>query len=84
MVDENGVVVKLADNNITCTVEGPARLLGMENSDNTDMSDHTDRRERVYRGRLLAYVQTTGQAGEVRVRFSSPLLKGAEVVLRAE
>ncbi len=84
VVDENGVVVKLADNNITCTVEGPARLLGMENSDNTDMSDHTDRRERVYRGRLLAYVQTTGQAGEVRVRFSSPLLKGAEVVLRAE
>lgn len=84
VVDEQGTVVKLADNNITCTVEGPARLLGLEGSDNSDMSDYTDNRHRVYHGRLLAYVQTTGSPGTVRVRFSSPLLKGAEVTLTAE
>ena len=82
VVDEEGTVVKLGDSEITCTVEGPARLLGLEGSDNSDMSDYTDNRHRAYRGRLLAYVQTTGDAGDVRVRFTSPLLQGAEAVLR--
>ena len=30
VVDEEGTVVKLGDNEITCTVEGPARLLGLD------------------------------------------------------
>lgn len=82
--DENGTMVKLADNEITCTIEGPASLLGLEGSDNSDMSDYTDNRHRVYRGRLLAYVQTTGEPGTIRLKFTSPLLKGTEAVLRAE
>ena len=84
VVDEQGTVVKLADNDIRCTIEGPARLLGLENSNNSDMSDYTARHRRVFQGRLLAYVQTTGQKGDVRIRFTSPLLQGAEVLLRAE
>lgn len=79
VVDENGTVVKLGDNEITCTTEGPLRLLGLEGSDNRDMSDYTDNRHRAYHGRLLAYVQTTGKPGQARVRFTSPLLNGAEV-----
>lgn len=83
-VDENGTVVKLGDNDITCTVEGPARLLGLEGSNNSDMSDYTDNHHRVYHGRLLAYVQTTGEKGQIRVKFTSPLLQGAELVLNVE
>lgn len=75
VVDEEGTVVKLADNLLTCMVDGPARLLGLENSDNSDMTDHRDRSQRVYQGRLLAYVQATGEEGTIRVRFSSPLLQ---------
>lgn len=84
VVDEHGTIVKLGDNNITCHIEGPARLLGLEGSDNSDMGDYTDNRQRVYHGRLLAYIQTVGEAGTVRVKFTSPLLQGAEVVLEAE
>ena len=84
VVDEQGVPVKLGDSEITCTIDGPAELLGLEGSDNTDMSDYTDTRHRAYRGRLLAYVRTTGETGDIRVRFSSPLLRGTEVVLKAE
>jgi hypothetical protein len=79
VVDEEGTVVKLGDNEITCTVEGAARLLGLEGSDNSDVSDYTDNRHRVYHGRLLAYIQTTGGEGPVKVKFASPLLKGTEV-----
>ena len=77
-------MVKLADNNITCTVDGPVRLLGLEGADNTDMGDYRDNKQRVYNGRLLAYIQTTGEAGEINVSFSSPLLKGAEIKFTAE
>lgn len=62
----------------------PARLLGLEGADNTDMGDYRDNRQRVYNGRLLAYIQTTGEAGEINVSFSSPLLKGAEIKFTAE
>lgn len=74
VVDEEGRVVKLADNNITCLVEGDGKLLGLENSDNSDMGDYTDNRQRVFMGQLLAYVQSTG-TDPIRVTFTSPLLK---------
>lgn len=77
VVDENGILVKLADNMITCMVQGPGRLLGLENSDNTDMTNHRDQRQRVFQGRLLAYVQSTGEEGTIRIHCSSPLLQDA-------
>jgi hypothetical protein len=81
VVDENGYPVMLSDDEITCRIEGPARLLGLEAGDNSDMSDYTDHVQRAFHGRLLAYVQTTGQAGEVKVKFSAPRLKAVEVKL---
>ena len=84
VVDEKGLPVKLADNEITCRVEGPARLLGLENGANNDMSEHRDNRQRVHMGRMLAYIQTTGELGDIRITFTSPLLQKAEVVIKAE
>ena len=84
VVDEKGLPVKLADNEITCRVEGPARLLGLENGANNDMSEHRDNRQRVHMGRLLAYIQTIGEPGDIRITFTSPLLQKAEVVIKAE
>ena len=61
VVDENGVPVMISDDEVTCRVSGPARLLGLEASNNTDMSDYTDNKHRVYHGRILAYVEATGE-----------------------
>lgn len=83
VLDENGIIVKLADNDITCRVQGQGRLLGLEGSNNSDMSDYTNNHRRVYNGRLLAYVRSTG-VGDIRVSFSSPLLKGCEVTLKCK
>lgn len=75
VVDDNGNVVRLADNNITCRIEGPARLLGLEGSDNTDMGNYRDNKQRVYNGRLLAYIANASRSGEVKIHLTSPLLK---------
>lgn len=84
VIDDNGNVCRPADNMIKCTVEGPGELLGLESGDNTDMGDWTDNTQRAYRGRLLAYVRSTGGEGKITVRFSSPLLQGAETVIATE
>ena len=84
VVDEHGIPVALADDNITVEIDGPARLLGLEGSNNTDMSDYTDDTHRAYRGRLLAYVETTGHAGPVTITCSAPWLTPIEVPLQVD
>lgn len=77
VVDENGIPVMLSDDEITCQIAGPARLLGLEASNNQDMSDYTDNKHRAFHGRILAYIQSTGEAGEINIRFTAPWLKEA-------
>lgn len=80
VVDEEGIPVALADNNVTCRLSGPLKLLGLEGSDNTDMGDYRDNRQRVYGGRLLAYIKASDkEKGKGKVVFTSPLLKPAEI-----
>jgi hypothetical protein len=84
VVDENGVPVMMSDDEVTCRISGPAKLLGLEVSNNTDMSDYTDNRHRAFHGRILAYVQATGQQGEIKIDFTSPWLKLVEITLNAK
>ncbi|MDR2954788.1 MAG: DUF4982 domain-containing protein [Prevotella sp.] len=81
IVDENGIPVMLSDDEVTCKIIGPARLLGLEASNNEDMSDYTDNKHRVFHGHILAYLQATGEEGEVKVQFSAPWLQPAEITL---
>jgi hypothetical protein len=68
--------VKLADNMVSCRVEGPASLLGLENSDNSDMTHPKARQRRVFQGYLVAYVKISDEA-PVTITFSAPLLEDA-------
>ncbi|MDR1202346.1 MAG: DUF4982 domain-containing protein [Tannerellaceae bacterium] len=82
VVDEDGVPVMLSDNEITCHITGSGKLLGLEASNNSDMSDYTDNKHRAFHGRILAYIQSTGETGNITVRFTSPWLKPVEVSLQ--
>jgi len=81
-VDEDGIPVMLSDDEITCRISGPVRLLGLEASNNRDMSDYTDNVHRAYHGRLLAYIEATGEEGQATVSFSAPWLKPVETVIQ--
>ena len=81
IVDKNGRPVFLSDNEIACRIEGPVKLLGMESGSNTDMTGNKEQRRRVYQGRLIAYVQATGEGGEAKVTFTSPWLESSVVEL---
>lgn len=81
VVDKDGVRVMLSDHEITCAIKGPATLLGLEAGNNSDMTDYTDDRQRVYNGRLLAYIKINNTSEPVTVTFSSPWLLPVEVRL---
>ena len=83
IVDEDGIPVMLSDDEITCRVEGPARLLGLEASNNRDMSDYTDNIHRAFLGRMVAYVEASGE-GDIEIAFSSPWLKKASIIIQAK
>ncbi len=76
IVDENGIPVVIADDEITCEVEGDVRLLGLEAGNNADMGDYTDNRQRAYHGKMIVYLQSTGKPGQqAEVQLSAPWLK---------
>jgi beta-galactosidase/beta-glucuronidase len=79
VVDEEGIPVMLSDNEVACHIEGAAQLLGLETGNNTDMTDYTDNRHRVYHGRMIAYIRANGTKGVANVTFTSPWLKEATV-----
>lgn len=82
VTDMNGETVMLSDNEVTCHIIGPGRLLGLEGSNNTDMTDYTDNAHRVYHGRMIAYIQATGGSEEkIQIQFTSPWLESADVVI---
>jgi hypothetical protein len=83
ITDENGIPAVLADNELTCHIEGQGKLLGMEAGNNTDMGNYRDNVQRVFLGRMIAYVEATG-AGEIKVKFTSPYLESAEIAVVAE
>lgn len=79
VVDEKGIPVMLSEDEVTCTIDGPGKLLGLEASNNSDMGDYSDNVQRVYHGRLIAYIQTTGNPGKIDIKFSAPWLKEAKL-----
>lgn len=72
VVDSDGIPVMLSDDEITCTVTGQGRLLGLEAGNNTDMGDYTDNRQRAFHGRLMAYVEVEGPT---EITFTAPWLE---------
>lgn len=84
VVDKNGVPVYFSDNEITCTIQGPARLLALEASNPRDMGDYTNNRLRVHNGRMIAYIEATGKKGTATINFSSQWLENAAIEITLE
>jgi hypothetical protein len=83
LLDEDGVPAVLGDNKLTCHIDGPGKLLGLEAGDNTDMGNYRDSVQRAYMGRMIAYVEATGE-GAIKISFSSPWLKTETIQIQAK
>lgn len=81
--DENGIPVALADNQVTCKIEGPAKLLGLESGDNNVADNYRDNKQRCKNGKLLGYIQAIGK-GKIYINLTSPLLQSSTIEFDVE
>jgi beta-galactosidase len=85
LFDRKGVFAGSAETKIHCEiVSGPITLLGLENANNRDTDDFTDAEHQSYLGKLMTYVQATGEKGVGVVRFTATGMKPLEVKIRVE
>lgn len=79
--DKDGNTVYSADNEISCEIAGPARIIGMEDANPRNTEDYKDNRQHAYHGKLLIYVQSLDKPGQVVLKLSANELEGTEIRL---
>lgn len=81
LCDEAGNTVYSAENEITCDINGPVRLSGMEDSNPSNTGNYKDNRQNAYHGKLLIYLQSTDKPGTVRIKLTSPGMEACNLEL---
>lgn len=80
-VDAAGNPVTDADNLIDISVTGPAELVGFGNADIKDPDPYYDGRHRLWHGRALAAVRSTGKKGTAFVTLGTNRLPSKKITL---
>jgi beta-galactosidase/beta-glucuronidase len=83
LLDKDGRLVGNAGDEITITIEGPGKLIGLESGSLTSHEDYKSNKRKAVGGKLLAYVQAEA-AGQIKVTMSSGQLKSAVVRINAK
>jgi len=82
--DENGVMLPDANHLIEFEISGPAKLLGVENGDILDLAPHKVMNRKVFKGKCLLIIQSTGKDGMIEIKAKSNKLKSAMVTIVSE
>jgi beta-galactosidase len=81
VTDKDGVLVPEAENTLACTVDGPGRIIGIENGNLNSTEDYKALSHNVHQGRMMVYLQSFQTAGEIKLSVSSPNLEGSSITL---
>ncbi|WP_194767046.1 sugar-binding domain-containing protein [Tamlana sp. I1] len=81
VVDKNGVEVPDANNLFNFKIEGPGKLIGVENGDILDLSPSKATNKKAFNGKCLAIVQSTDKQGDIKITISSEGLVSSEVMI---
>ena len=81
-VDKNGRVHPLANNKLTFKVEGPAKLIGLDNGDMNSNELHTGNTRSLYCGKALAILRAGRTPGEVALTIEADGLPTKTVKLK--
>ncbi len=79
VVDAAGVQVPGASDLITFNVSGPGTIAAVDSANNSSHESFQGTERRVYQGRCVAYLKSTGVRGKITVTASAPGLKGASI-----
>lgn len=71
IVDKNGIPCPYAANELSFRIEGPLRLLGVDNGDPTDMFLYQEPHCKSFRGKCVLLLQPTGVKGKGNLTIES-------------
>jgi beta-galactosidase len=72
IVDAQGRTVPTAGDEVTFDVQGPGRLIGVDNGDQNNHDSYQSPKRAAYNGQCLAIVRSTAVAGAVEVTATAP------------
>ncbi|MDT3405470.1 sugar-binding domain-containing protein [Mucilaginibacter terrae] len=81
IADTDNNRVQIAENEILVEVTGNGKLLGLESGSNDSHESYQSNKRRAVRGRLLAFVQLSGNTGQTEVKISAPGLQSKTIIL---
>ncbi|AIQ42706.1 glycoside hydrolase family 2 TIM barrel-domain containing protein [Paenibacillus sp. FSL R5-0912] len=82
-LDLSGRPVANANNQVHLSIEGPGRLIGLDNGDSTDYDSYKGVSRKLFSGKLLAVIASTLEPGTITLRAASANLASAELTLRS-
>jgi beta-galactosidase len=82
--DARGRTVPTAANDITFALEGEGKVIGVDNGDPFSHEDFKAAHRRAFNGMCLAIVQSTANAGSVKITATSPGLTPASVTIETK
>jgi beta-galactosidase len=83
LADEHGVVEMLDDDRVTVEVSGAGRLAALASAVTVTAESFVDDEHTTWRGRALAVVRSSGEAGEVQVTVTSDRHGSTELTISA-
>ncbi len=84
IVDDKGVIVPDAEHEVTFEVDGPGNIIGIGNSNISNIEDYKDNKHKAYNGRGLAILQSGQNPGKIKLTANSEGLKQASIEIEAE
>lgn len=85
VTDKNGLIVPIADNTITFTLEGPGNIIATDNGDPTNMTAFPSKTRRAFNGLALGIIRSKKDTkGIIKVTVSSEGLESATIELKTQ
>ncbi|MGE5944773.1 MAG: glycoside hydrolase family 2 TIM barrel-domain containing protein [Flavobacteriales bacterium] len=82
LMDEQGNRVPNKNHEVIVEVSGPAKLIGLESGDVSSHENYQAHYRKTYGGQLRAYIQTTNQQGDIKIKIKSGDLPEKEILIK--
>jgi beta-galactosidase len=81
--DEEGSVVPTAENELSFTIQGAGRILGVDNGRPDSHESYKGNKRKAFNGMALIILQSDRRAGKMTLTASSPSLASAQVTIES-
>jgi beta-galactosidase len=81
ILDAQGRVVPIANNEVTFAIQGEGKIIGVDNGNPDSHEDFKGARTKAFNGLCLATVQSTAKAGRIQLTATAPGLKSSSVAI---